>query len=356
MKLFDIINEQEEEDENPTPTQWTKSELGVMKTLHKKGFDNLEPTNIIKFLKTLGFDSDESTDLYYLYKNNVNTDGEFDVTEVPDREKHWEDLEPRQIALGIWLGTDPAVMEDIGNNWGLSTYNTDEGEFSVGTDSESDDAALEAAESNVDYVNPEFAKHYISMSDTDRRLYAQEEADNQVDDMSDEDIIERKDIETEIDDVDIEESENRDKISELESEVDDLESELDDLDEESDSERIKEINDEIQSLNSQIEGLEDIDYDERKEDVISTAREELREEIYDEIYDELDDPIEYFVNTHGFYTIEELIKSGPVFIDEKQMIKDMVDEDGRGHYIASYDSEENYQDYDGETYYIYRVN
>jgi hypothetical protein len=34
----------------------------------------------------------------------------------------------------------------------------------------------------------------------------------------------------------------------------------------------------------------------------------------------------------------------------------MVDEDGRGHFIASYDSEENDQDYDGETYYIYRVN
>lgn len=354
MKLFDIINEQE--GDNESSLGWTKHELGIMKTLHKKGFDKLEPTDIIKFLKTLGFDSDESTELYYLYKNNVNTDGEFDVTEIPDREKHWEDLEPRQIALGIWLGTDPAIIEDMGNNWGLSMYNTDEGEFSVGTDSEADDAALESAESSIEYVNPEFAKNYITMSDTDRRLYAQDEADHQVDDMSDEDIIDRKNLESEIDDVDIEESENRDKISDLESEVDDLESELDDLDEESDSERIEEINNEIQRLNSQIEGLEVIDYDERKEDIISTAREELREEIYDEIYDELNDPVEYFVDTHGLYTIEELIKNGPIFIDEKQMVSDMVDEDGRGHFIASYDSEEHYQDYDGETYYIYRVN
>jgi DNA repair exonuclease SbcCD ATPase subunit len=194
------------------------------------------------------------------------------------------------------------------------------------------------------------------MSDTDRRLYAQDEADYIVDDMDDDDIIREKDLEDEIDAIDEQELKNRNKIDELETEIEDLESELEDLDANDDSERIEEINKLVLALESQKEGLENIDYDERKEEIIERGREELREDKYDEIYDELDDPVEYFVVSRGLYTLEELIKNGPVFLDEDEMASDMISEDGRGHYLSSYDGDENEQEYDGITYYIYRVN
>jgi hypothetical protein len=39
-----------------------------------------------------------------------------------------------------------------------------------------------------------------------------------------------------------------------------------------------------------------------------------------------------------------------------EMVKDAISEDGRGHYVSSYDGIEDEQDYDGITYYIYRTN
>jgi len=37
-------------------------------------------------------------------------------------------------------------------------------------------------------------------------------------------------------------------------------------------------------------------------------------------------------------------------------IADAISADGRGHFLASYDGEEVEHDYNGETYYIYRLN
>lgn len=39
-----------------------------------------------------------------------------------------------------------------------------------------------------------------------------------------------------------------------------------------------------------------------------------------------------------------------------EMLKDAVNADGRGHFLAGYDGEEGEIDYDGETLYVYRVN
>lgn len=356
MKFLDILNEQDSE--NNKPSSWTREEIGIMNTLIKKGFEDTEPSEIKEFLNKLGYDKEESIDLFYLFKNNVSN-GEFDINELPDRERHWEDFEPEQIALAIFLDLDPSELEEqTGTFYGLNQYDTPEGEYVIGTEDEVDRAAKESAKSYIDegLVNSNFARHYITMSDTDRRLYAQDEADNMVDDMDDDDIIREKDLEETMEEIDEQESETMDKIDEFETEIENLESELEDLDEEDDSERIEEINGEINILKQQINSLKKISFDGKKEDIIEQAREELREEKYGEIYDELDDPVEYFVETHGFYTLDELIKNGPVFLDEDEMASDMVSGDGRGHYISSYDGDENEQEYDGITYYIYRTN
>lgn len=358
MKIFDILNEQDSEENDSTPKGWTKPEIKVINTLIKKGFDDNEPTEIREFLTKLGYDIQETIDIYYLFKNNV-VDGEFDVNEIPDRERHWENYDREQIALAIWLDLDPAEIEERRySHYGLNQYDTPDGEYAVGEDGDAENAALESAQNAIDegVVNENFLSDYITMSDTDRRLYAQEEADSREGDMDDDEIIKQAGIQNEIDEIDEKESEHQERIFEIESEVDELEIELAGLDEEEDSERIEEINREIQHLESQKEGLEVIDYDEMKQDLIDEAREKVREEIYDETYDELEDPVDYFVHTHGFYTLQELIKNGPVFVDEKQVAEDMVSQDGRGHFLSHYDGDENDQEYDGITYYIYRTN
>ena len=39
-----------------------------------------------------------------------------------------------------------------------------------------------------------------------------------------------------------------------------------------------------------------------------------------------------------------------------EMLIDAIDVDGRGHFLAGYDGEENAVDHNGETFYVYRVN
>ena len=39
-----------------------------------------------------------------------------------------------------------------------------------------------------------------------------------------------------------------------------------------------------------------------------------------------------------------------------EMLIDAIDVDGRGHFLAGYDGEENAIDHNGETFYVYRVN
>lgn len=352
MKFINILKE----DDNTN--KWTNEQIGLVEIIIRKKFDITDYTAIIDYLVTIGFEKEEAVEGYYLFKNNVDDEGNFDVTTEPDTDRHWEEFSNEIIALAIFLEIDPSAIEESRyDNYGLQQYDTPEGEYCVGTDSEAESAAEIAAGSMVDegIMGESFVSNYITMTDTDRHLFAQEEADNRVDDMSDDDIIEEKDLEDEISMIDAEESDNNDRISELESEVEELEDELRELEEDEELERQEEIKDELLTLNSQIRELEGIDYDDKKEDIISVAREEIREEYYDSMYSELEDPVEYFVNTHGFYTLTELIKNGPIIIDEKRLIEDLISEDGRGSLLAGYDGDENSQDYDNETYYIYKV-
>jgi len=352
MKFINILKE----DDNTN--KWTKEQIGIVKLIIRKGYDITDYTDIIDYLVSIGFDKENAVEGYYLFKNNVDEEGDFDVTTEPDTDRHWEEFSNEIIALAIHLDIDPSSVEvSRYNNYGLQQYDTPEGEYCVGTESEAESAAEDAAQSMVDegIMGEDFVSNYITMSDIDKHLWAQEEADNRVDDMSDDGIIEEKDLEDEITAIDDEESDNNDRISELESEVEELEDELREFEEDEELERQEEITNELLILNSQIRELEGIDYDGKKESIIESAKEEIKEEYYDSVYSELEDPVDYFVHNHGFYTLTELIKNGPIFIDEKKLIQDLISEDGRGLLLAGYDGEENSQDYDNETYYIYKV-
>jgi len=133
--------------------------------------------------------------------------------------------------------------------------------------------------------NPEY---YLYMTNTDRRLTAQDMADSYVDDIRDEDGGERL-------------------ISEADMDT---------------------------------EEFEEADED-RKEKMLDEAREIVYDRIYDEWYNGLDDPYEWFVNVQGMYSAEDLLKSNIVLIDYEKLGRDLsydyttIDYDGDVYYFNS---------------------
>ena len=62
-----------------------------------------------------------------------------------------------------------------------------------------------------------------------------------------------------------------------------------------------------------------------------------------------DDPVGFLRD----FGMEESIKD---FIDEDDFIEAVIEADGRGHTLSSYDGNENEISFDDEWYYIYRTN
>ena len=150
--------------------------------------------------------------------------------------------------------------------------------------------------------NEDFVSHYIYISDTDRRIIANEESYYRVEDMSDDEILEYRGLDDEYNAL-IESGENGKAL-----------------------------------------------------DLIENAREEIIEEVYEEWYKGLEDPIDFLVEEMGIYSKEDLLKQPFIQIDEKKLIQDSIDTGGVGHYLAGYDNDELVFEYDKNDFYVYRTN
>lgn len=145
-----------------------------------------------------------------------------------------------------------------------------------------------------------YPHNYVFVTDTDRRLIAQEEANNYADEvLNDDEAIKEADM-------DSDKSDLEDKISDLESEIDELNEA-----EEPDEDEISSKESEKEKLEEEIEGMAD------------KAREKVREDKYDEIHDALDDPYQYFVEDSGMYSAEDFFKANFVSIDYEKIAKDL---------------------------------
>jgi hypothetical protein len=134
----------------------------------------------------------------------------------------------------------------------------------------------DSIESEPEMFNQDFISQYLSITPTDKRIIAQEEADSLYEDMSDRDI--EREYEREIGDAD------------------------------------------------------DKDVDE--------MREELAENKASEIESELDDPIQYFVNDQGtFESAADLMNAAFISIDVDAAAQAAIDADGFAHFISQYDGE-----------------
>ena len=69
-------------------------------------------------------------------------------------------------------------------------------------------------------------------------------------------------------------------------------------------------------------------------------KEKVREKEYERIKEDLKDPIQYFVDDHGMYSREDLLKQRFIRIDIEKASEDAIRTDGVAHFLDVYDSSE----------------
>jgi hypothetical protein len=206
-------------------------------------------------------------------------------------------------------------------------------EYSVGTEEEMDEAALQYAKSYIDDVgvegfNESFVEDYL---DVDAIVsMAEDDYDYQVRDYPD----------SYFNDDDFELTYEQEKrIEEIESEIEDYEQQQSDLD--TDREDYDELYEDFQNhIDALQEELDSIEVD------TEPTEEMIENKVYELVRDVRRDPLDYLKN-YGL-SIKE-------YIDEDALAQGLVDSDGWGvmnGYNGQYDSEE----VNGITYYIMRTN
>ena len=206
-------------------------------------------------------------------------------------------------------------------------------EYSVGTEEEMDDAALQYAENYIDDVGADgfqdsFIEDYL---DVDAIVnMAEEEYDYQVRDYPDS-YFSDSDYELTY--------EQEQRIEQLESQIEDLEQQKLELD--SDDENYydyeEDLDNQIEALQEELDGIE----------VNTEPTEEMIENKVNELVrDVRRDPLDYLKN----YGLD--IKE---YIDEDELAQGLVNSDGWG-IMNSYDGQYDSEEVNGVTYYIMRTN
>jgi predicted transcriptional regulator len=224
------------------------------------------------------------------------------------------------------------------SHYGLAVFEILDGrkdeQYTVGTEDEMDDAALEYAKSYIDDVgmdgfNQSFLEDYIDI----------ERLKDYFEDYWRDSIYDSP--ESYFDDDDFELTPEQEKrIEQIEDEIDDYERQQNDLD--PDREDYDELYDDFQNLIDELESEKDDivpDTSSPTDDMVEAKVEEYLEDVEN-------NPLRYIKN-YG-YDIKN-------FIDEDELAKGLVDSDGYG-IMNSYDGDYDTIDINGETYYIMRIN
>lgn len=275
-----------------------------------------------------------------------------------------EDIEDKKMALALNLKIAPILLEEESySHYGLELYRNvdDETKYAIGDDEEATDAMKKFFEDYVenqgglDYVDRYWLDDFIELDDHNIEQFAEEEAEHRVGELSEEDVIE----EAGYDDKDSFEeriSELDSEIEEFESEKTDLEIELGDLDIEDDEDEMDEIQDKIDDYECWIsdrEGEKE-DVESELESLYDTAKEELIETYKDDISTDVhSEGVDYFIDNLG-YSLEDAIANFCTF-DNDGLEETLAETEDRGDTLSPYDGEEQEEEYDGEWYYIYRV-
>ena len=218
--------------------------------------------------------------------------------------------------------------------YGMYEFEYGGAEYAVGLDEAADEAAIERTRSLIDDIgyegfNPSFMEYYV-----DGDQVADYAEDWFWDDVSEapEDYLDDDDRELT--------QHSKDEIEKINEEIGRLQEDLEELDSDVEIEVTQDRIDELE------ERKEDIKMDDDNYEYTEDAKDEYVERRMDEVrYDPVG-----FLRDFG---MEESIKD---FIDEDEFIDGVVESDGRGHTLSSYDGVENEVSFDDEWYYIYRTN
>ena len=165
--------------------------------------------------------------------------------------------------------------------------------------------------------SPDFLQQHVYITDTDKRVFAGEEADARAESMDVDELL--KYLGKDADKEDLEET-----ISDLEDQI----SELEGKDQPEDLEAAQEA---LKDAEGQLELLTDE----------NDLRSEASGQMADEIEDDLLDPIQYFVHDQGIYAnAGEMLKAGILHIDYSAAAQEAVNVDGIAHFLDNYDGSE----------------
>lgn len=314
--------------------------------------------------------TEEKLEIMHLYKKYYGVEEEEldnlsddDFSDMGDT----SDIEDKKMALALNLDVPPMLLEELNyTHYGLTVYNNldDGSDYAVGDDSEVDKAMEEYFDDyvsnigGIEYIDRYLIDDFIELDSYVVEEYARETAEYRVEDMDEDEVIEEAGYDKDSLESDLENL--KDELSDLESEKEDLESELDDLEYDNDE---GENDDEIEDLNERISDLEDSIYEkeseiEEKESEIESLYEVAKEELIDKMTEDINDDIEsegvdYFVDNMG-YSFEQAVDSF-CNLDESGLESYLAENEDRGNTLGSYDGVEEEEEYDGEWYYIYRV-
>jgi cell division protein FtsB len=233
-------------------------------------------------------------------------------------------------------------------HYGLTQFENiiDGTEWAVGNESEMQEASLDAVESLIDDLgiqgfNRSFVENYVDEDAVERYIR----------DFFNDDVYENPDVYLGDDDKEISSSQKQ-EIAELRQEEIELDAERDNLDPDEFDEdyieqrtrgieiRLLEIQDEIEEINNNPDG----DYDE-----------DAMENAIDEKVNYYTRNVEYFVE--NYIGVDDyfdwIVKNN--FIDVRALIEGVVESDGYGVSLNSYDGDVNGEVVDGKRYYIIRV-
>ena len=229
-----------------------------------------------------------------------------------------------------------------GKNYELYRFTTTdfESEWQVGDSASTEQSALESVKNLLDDVgydgfNPNFVESHID----------EEQWRGWLNDFFESDVYENPESYLEESDRELSRGQVA-RIAELNDIIKGLEFEkdsLDDEDEEYESE-YERLNDEITILQEEIQEIEDDpdgEYDSDKLD-----------RVVNNIVNEYRNDMESFLSNYYGVTVGEFIKDKDM-IDEKSLIQDVVDSDGYGVTLNSWDGSEESVSYNGDTYYLF---
>jgi len=319
-------------------------------------------------------DMDLKNELLHLFLNHFNEDGNYENLTDSDLED-MDDIsyyDNEHLALSEFLDLPPVlIIKESYNHYGLNVYKDLESDryYAVGDD---DDAtrAMEQRfdgwvdELGLDNINSWDLEDYLEIDYYVLNDLAYDEANREIEDMSDEQIISKAgydedEIKNNIEEIEAKIEEISEEISSLDDEMSDLEDENEDGNLDSDIEKIsirmRELSDELSDLESQLEYKQN-----ELEELLDVAKEELMEELEEKYKERIEsEGLDYFTDEMG-YTRTDAINRFFNF-DQSGFEANLAETEDRGSSLAGYDGREviiilkEDETYNGETYYIYRI-